>query len=456
MIKRILLALLLLSLLPIASQANRPVLAQDGGDAPEPYTTGVFPRAMAFDGSQVWIANWVDNTITILNAETGEYVRTLEGEEFVGEQPVALAWDGTHMWVANYQDNTVYRLQPNGEVETIFGASNGIQRPIALMFDGAHMWIVNQGTGARPGTVIKVVAATVQPLGTYDVGYFPTDAALVNDEVWVTNGFDDSVTILDAISGGRVGQVNVSSFPFSIVFDGLHVWVSHYDGTIMLVNNGTREIDEDVTLEEVPGRPIDLLYAFERVWVTNVDDESIADFQALNGILVDTETTGAFPASLVATDTEIWAANWLDYKISTFNAEDALSDTVNPAEVVATNIAVLLPSPVPTATPTPVPIQDCNPNAPSRLRPGDRGRIDAEGDTTDLRMRREVNGEVIDSYPVLTEFIVLEGPVCDDDNNAWYRVRLIEGSQEGWFIEAIQSGGAWDYTIEPDTLEGDE
>jgi hypothetical protein len=41
--------------------------------------------------------------------------------------------------------------------------------------------------------------------------------------------------------------------------------------------------------------------------------------------------------------------------------------------------------------------------------------------------------------------VVLAGPRCDEDNNAWYQVRIDEDSNEGWFIEAVDE----DYTIEP-------
>ncbi|MCI0714514.1 MAG: hypothetical protein L0154_30450 [Chloroflexi bacterium] len=447
--KRILLLALMLSLIIIPS-----ALAQEDDDEPEPYTTGVFPRAMAFDGERVWVANWVDNTITILDAETGEYLNTLEGNEII--QPVALAWDGTHMWLASYQNNRVYRLDADGNVETTFDANDDVQGPIDLFFDGAHVWIVNQGSGARPGTIIKIVAATVTKLGTYDVGHFPTSITLVNDEMWVANGFDNNITIIRADTGDRVGRVDVASFPFSVTFDGRHVWVSHYDGTLMLINNLSREVDENIVLEEIPGRPIELLYAFERVWITNVDDASIARFKADNGVLLDTESAGQFPASLVATQDEVWIANWLDYKIIPVSVDLADLEPLNEPEAVAANVSVLLPSPVPTGTPTLVPLTNCNPEAPSRLRPGDRGRVDSEGDQTPLTLRDAIEGNRIDTFPILTEFIVLDGPFCDSQNRAWYSVRLVESELEGWFVESLFNNGAWDYTIEPDTLEGDE
>lgn len=94
------------------------------------------------------------------------------------------------------------------------------------------------------------------------------------------------------------------------------------------------------------------------------------------------------------------------------------------------------------------PIQSCNTTAPSRLRPGDVGLVDESGDTANLNIRNlpTVSGsEVTGQIPVLTEFQVLEGPVCDENDNAWYRIHVPSDDQEGWVIEALGEG----YTIRP-------
>ncbi len=101
---------------------------------------------------------------------------------------------------------------------------------------------------------------------------------------------------------------------------------------------------------------------------------------------------------------------------------------------------------VPTGTPGST--AACEPEMPARLSPGDRGVIDDEGDTDSLNVRDDIGltgTTVIGSYPVLTEFSVLAGPVCDEDNNAWYQIRIDEDDVEGWVIEALDE----DYTIRP-------
>ena len=422
------------------------VQAQDGAEKPAPYTTGVFPRAMAYDNENVWVANWVDNTVMILDGTTGEQLKIIDAS-FVGREPVAMAWDYVEnvMWVASYADSRVSKFDKTGEfIEALDNNNHGVQQPIALLYDGAHIWVVNQGTGARNGSVLKIESANALKLGEFTVGHYPTAITWDLENIWVANGEDNSLTVLEADTGQKVDVVAVNDFPMSLAFDGVHVWVAHYDGSIVLVRSQSRRIDDSIVLDELPGRTVDLYYAFERIWITNADEDSVAKLKARDGELSTTETAGQFPGAIIATNTEVWVANWLDYQITLIEPS---GETFEQATKVAENSGSLLATPIITATPTLVPIISCNPEMPSRLRPGDHGRIDNEGDTSDLRMRDGVGTSgtnVLGSFSPLTEFDVLEGPECDADNNAWYKVHLEDGT-EGWFIEAWEG----DYSIEP-------
>ncbi len=482
----ILLALILPILLSTQVTTRR-VMAQDSSKPP--YTTTAYPRAMAFDGQWVWIANWADNSITRLNAADGVYIDTIAGPLTVGNQPISLAWDGTHMWVANYQDNTVYRLPRIGaeggvpESNAQFSAGQGIQKPIALFYDGsAHIWVVNQHDGKRNGTVTKIVADTLEILGTYDVGRFPTAITWDGINVWVANGLDDTLTVIDGATGDEVGVVSIVDdpaklhFPISLAFDGRFVWVSGYDRSVKIIRNNSLDVYDTEELEaadmqiqeELPNRPIYLYYAFERIWISSADEKekSILNLRAASGIEVNTIDTGEFPATMVAIrlvgpdgneQKNLWVASWLNYTIQLVTLPDnELIDTENGPQAVAANPLIWLPTDVPTPTPTIAPtatLPACNPALPSRLRPGDEGRIEDKDDPTPLNFRDAAgfNSNVMKSIAVGTEFVVLSGPVCIE-NKAWYEVRLSSGDsagESGWFVESIERDGVEGYTIEP-------
>ncbi len=59
----------------------------------------------------------------------------------VGNEPSGVAFDGANIWVANFGDGTVTKLQANdGTVLGTFTIGTGVE-PFGVTFDGAHIWI---------------------------------------------------------------------------------------------------------------------------------------------------------------------------------------------------------------------------------------------------------------------------------------------------------------------------
>jgi DNA-binding beta-propeller fold protein YncE len=52
---------------------------------------------MAFDGSNIWVTNGADNTVTKLRASSGALLGTYP----VGLRPDMAAFDGSNVWVTN-------------------------------------------------------------------------------------------------------------------------------------------------------------------------------------------------------------------------------------------------------------------------------------------------------------------------------------------------------------------
>ena len=69
------------------------------------YTVGTNPGAMAFDGANIWVANYGSNTLTKLRASDGSLVTNFA----VGTNPDGIAFDGVNIWVANLGSDTISR-----------------------------------------------------------------------------------------------------------------------------------------------------------------------------------------------------------------------------------------------------------------------------------------------------------------------------------------------------------
>ncbi len=69
---------------------------------------GIYPTGVSSDGTHVWVTNGRSNTVSELDASTGDVVQTIG----VGRNraPEAVSSDGTHVWVANGGYGTVTEL----------------------------------------------------------------------------------------------------------------------------------------------------------------------------------------------------------------------------------------------------------------------------------------------------------------------------------------------------------
>ena len=102
------------------------------------YTTGSGPRGVAFDGTNIWITNYLSNTVSKMNPADGTKV-----DYPTGTLPWGVAFDGTNIWITNYVSGTVSKMNPaNGTKVDYTTGSN----PRGVAFDGTNIWIANSGS----------------------------------------------------------------------------------------------------------------------------------------------------------------------------------------------------------------------------------------------------------------------------------------------------------------------
>jgi hypothetical protein len=212
------------------------------------------PRAIAFDGTHLWVPNIDGNSVTEFNASDGSWVRTLSGAPYNFNSPSGILFDGTHVWVANQGGNSVTELNASDGsfVQTLSGGSYGFASPIDFAFDGTHLWVSNW-TGASVtelnasnGSWIQTIseAATGGPPGLLG----PDGMVFDETHIWVANSFSEggvgnSVTELNASDGSIVAQLDGGSYGFDspdgIVFDGTHLWVANIDANTVTELNAS-------------------------------------------------------------------------------------------------------------------------------------------------------------------------------------------------------------------------
>ena len=182
-----------------------------GANQTTSFTVGSSPFGIAFDGANVWIANFSSNNVTKLRANDGASLGTFT----VGTSPSTLAYDGANMWVANTHSNNVTKLR--GRDGALLGTFTVGSGPTGICFDGANMWVTNVNTN----TVTKLRASDGHLLGTFTVGGSNAAAcAFDGANIWVANNGSSNVSKLRASDGHLLGTFPTGMFPSGVAFDG--------------------------------------------------------------------------------------------------------------------------------------------------------------------------------------------------------------------------------------------
>ena len=182
------------------------------------FAVGAGPSSgVAFDGANIWVTNGISNNVSKLRASDGAPLGTFT----VGTGPSGVAFDGANIWVANFSSNTVSKLRASDG--TVLGTVTVGTGPYGVAFDGANIWVTNNGSN----TVSKLRASDGAVLGTFTVGTSPYGVAFDGANIWVTNFTSNTVSKLRASDGAVLGTFTVGVSPQGIAFDGANIWVAN-------------------------------------------------------------------------------------------------------------------------------------------------------------------------------------------------------------------------------------
>ena len=178
------------------------------------------PHGMRLDGdaSRAVVANTGRGTLDVVDTATGEVDRRIR----VGPAPVQVAVDpgGSVAYASVAGTRSLVRVDlDRGRV------TGRLRLPAApaqvLLTPADEVLVANQGTERRPGRSVSVVdAETMRAVAEIPTGDGPhgltTDGS--GARAWVTNAFDDTVTVLDLRSRTATGTVSVGDSPNGISF----------------------------------------------------------------------------------------------------------------------------------------------------------------------------------------------------------------------------------------------
>jgi YVTN family beta-propeller protein len=268
-------------------------------------TVGTNPNGIAFDGADIWVANFSSSTVSKVQASTGLVI----GAVTVGSGPSAVAFDGANIWVTNQKSTTVSKVRASdgGCVGTCtFAVGTG---PNGIAFDGTNIWVTNEYSN----NVTKLLASTGALVNTYNVGNRPQGIAFDGTNIWVANEGDGTVSKLSS-TGAPLSTVTVGSGPFGVAFDGTNIWVAnYYSNSVTKILAATATV---VNTYGVGANPYGVAFDGTNIWVSNSGSGTVTKLLASTGAPLGTFTVGSSPYGVAFDGADIWVANWTSGTVS--------------------------------------------------------------------------------------------------------------------------------------------
>ena len=211
-----------------------------------PYAVGVIPN-----GAQVYVANYNDATISVINTSTNKVTTTIS----VGTNPAGVSFsaDGTKAYVSNFGSGTVSVI--NTTTNSVVATVNVGSGPIGVTVspDGTKAFVANN----VGGTVSVINASTNTLIGSLNLGNSPTGITITPDgtKVFVTNFGGGSVSIINASTNLVIATVPVGSSPYGISIspDGKNAYVSNFgSNSVSVINTATNEVTSTVAVGSNP------------------------------------------------------------------------------------------------------------------------------------------------------------------------------------------------------------
>jgi YVTN family beta-propeller protein len=277
-------------------------------------------------------ATIAENSVGRLDPESGD----IRSQIRLGDGPGPSAADGASVWIANTLDETVSRVDAeSGQVATIDIDGD----PAGVATGAGFAWVAD----ATEGTLEQVDPEANRVVGSLEVGNGPGGLAVAFDAVWVTTAVDGAVVRVDLERGEVTDRIPVGSRPTAIAAGAGSLWVTdEAAGTVIRVQPETGRVSEAISVGNGPGS---VAFGKGAVWVANRIDGTVSRIDPGTDSVTSTVEVGAEPAALAVDDEGVWVASSGDGTLSRLDPDTGEADQLievggSPSGVAVTNGAV--------------------------------------------------------------------------------------------------------------------
>jgi len=215
------------------------------------------PIAVAFGEGAVWVTNSADRTLSRIDPDSGDVVKTIETDA-VGR---GIAVGGGSVWITDESSRRVMRVDPRtNEVADEISVGNG---PTGIAFGQRALWVAN----TIDGTVSRIDPASATVTATTSVPGGPGAIAVSGGQVWVSAEFAERAVHIDAATATVVDEVAIGNRPKGVVVGDEGVWVAvqesgrgHRGGRLIALSGKLDSIDPAIANGPSSAQAVSLVY----------------------------------------------------------------------------------------------------------------------------------------------------------------------------------------------------
>jgi hypothetical protein len=267
------------------------------------------PSVLAFDGTNVWVAE-ADPTVGTRLVE----IRTTDGlvlnqftfDEILGTPgpPYAMEYDGSSLWITTTAGNSICSIvRISLTLDSSFGVGFGTCDPSPLpshsiVFDGSRVWF-GFGTTLRQLLVSNPETPFAKNLGATIKGL-----AFDGTNLWAS--VPPNVLQINPANTSTLATIPVTG-TVTLAFDGTNVWSANG-----LSNSVTKILASTGTVAgtyAIGGSADDLVFDGEFIWVASITGNSVTKLNPSDGTIVGTFAAGTAPKSILFDGAHIWVGN---------------------------------------------------------------------------------------------------------------------------------------------------
>jgi hypothetical protein len=253
---------------------------------------GTFPQQVEFDGTDLWVTNYLSHNVMRIRPSDGKVLDTWTGATNANGIVCAMG----RIFVTGFTSpGRIYMIdptQPAGAVTTLTTSLGGNPRSIA--FDGLRLWTTNDNGS------ISIVTLNPTSVTTVSTGFLKPFGILYDgSHIWATDSTANTLLKLNA-DGSIAQTINVGSGPVFPVFDGTNIWVPNYSSssvTVVRVKDAQgKPLASAFVLATLTGNglngPETFAFDGERVLVTNAPGHSVSLWKAADLAPLGSFSTG--------------------------------------------------------------------------------------------------------------------------------------------------------------------